>query len=55
MDEQAKEFVRKYNKRGLETIPDGFYDSILTSTGVELIEMLARYGNPSKFEMPTPL
>jgi tRNA A37 threonylcarbamoyltransferase TsaD len=36
-------------------IPDNFFDGLEKFSGAALVEKLARYGNPTKFEMPTPL
>ena len=36
-------------------IPEGFFDDLTLLSGSGLVEKLARYGNPTKFEMPTPL
>jgi tRNA A37 threonylcarbamoyltransferase TsaD len=53
---QISQFVTLYNEKNPDhAIPEGFYDSIIDLRGANLVEKLARYGNPTKFEMPTPL
>ena len=53
-----KEFVELYNQTNaseIDAIPADFFNDVSTLRGSNLIEKLARYGNPTIFEMPTPL
>ena len=55
---QIEDFITRYNSVAEEKIESTHFDALIQNKpmcGGQLVEMLARYGNPEHFDFPTPL